>query len=216
MSSLPETPFTLHGGCNCKALRYTFPVPALASRPIVVPASADAGHGDIRLPMFNVDHCNDCRRASGSLTNFWMVAPRSDLSFQCLLRDGGEERIQLSGDELLFPSPASEKTFIVHYKSSHNDTFGADCIRAFCGRCGTMMSTGYFPWQLPIVAACSVQMGTLDREDLEKDGVRLERHLCCENGIDWVVKMVSEGDKGLQTSANLPKHPSWNMSDVMH
>jgi len=144
-----------------------------------------------------------------------MVAPRSDLSFQCLVRDGEEEYIQLSGDQLLFPETASEKTFIVHYKSSHNDAFGADCIRSFCGRCGTSISVGLFPWQLPMVAACSIQMGTLDRECLEMEGVRPERHLCCENGIHWVVKMVSEGDRDIKATGPLPKHPSWNAGEFV-
>lgn len=165
--------------------------------------------------MFNVDHCNDCRQATGSLTNFWMVAPRSDLSFQCLVRGSEKEHIQLSGDELLFPSTASEKTLIVHYKSSHNETFDADCIRSFCGRCGTAISVGYFPWKLPLVPTCSIQMGTLDREDLVKEGVKLERHLCCADGIDWVVKMVS-GDGDIQPTGSLPKHPSWNVGEFVY
>jgi hypothetical protein len=127
------------------------------------------------------------------------------------VRDGGEEHIQLAGDELLFPTTTPfEKTFVVHYKSSHNDTFGADCIRSFCGRCGTVISVGYFPWQLPLVAMCSIQMGTLDREDLEKEGVRPERHLSCEYGVDWIVKMVSEGDGHLQGTGPLPKYPSFS------
>lgn len=187
MSSIPETPFTLQGGCNCKAIRYTLSIPALPSRPIVFPASASGGQGDIRLPMFNIDHCNDCRRATGSLTNFWIVAPRSDLTFQCLVRGGsGEEYIQLPGDQLLFPEPGtvSEKTFIVHYKSSHNEDFGADCVRSFCGRCGTSLSVGLFPWRLPVVAACSVQMGTLDRECLEMEG--LGRRGICVVRMVWI------------------------------
>jgi hypothetical protein len=208
MSSLPENPFTLHGGCNCKALRYTLVVPALSSRPILWPASTSGGQGDIRLPMFSIDHCNDCRQATGSLTNVWMMAPRAEISFQCLVRDGEEEYIQLSGDHLLFPEKASEKTFIVHYKSSHNDALDADCIRSFCGRCGTTISVGLFPWKLPMVAPVSIQMGTLDRECLEMEGVRPERHLCCGDGVEWIVKMVSEGDKDLNASGPLPKHPS--------
>lgn len=215
MSSLPETPFTLHGGCNCKALRYTLPVPELSARPIVFPAAASAGQGDIRLPMFNVDHCDDCRRATGSLTTFWMVVPRAEISFQCVLRDSEEEHVTLSGEELLFPTTESKKTFIVHYNSSHNDTFGADCIRSFCGRCGTTISVGYSPWKFPIAASCSIQMGTLDREDLEKEGVRLQRHFFCEDGVKWVVKMISEGDKDLKATGPLPKHPSWNLGEIM-
>lgn len=80
------------------------------------------------------------------------------------------------------------------------------------------MSVGLFPWQLPLVATCSVQMGTLDREDLEKDCVRLERHLFCEDGVKWVVKMVSEGDRDLQVKATgpLPKHPSFHAGEFVH
>lgn len=131
------------------------------------------------------------------------------------MRDGKEEYIQLSGSQLLFPETASEKTFIVHYKSSHNEALDADTIRSFCGRCGTTISVGLFPWKLPMVAPVSIQMGTLDRECLEMDGLRPERHLCCKDGVDWVVKMVSEGDRDLKVTGSLPKHPSMNIGDFV-
>jgi len=217
MSTLPETSFTLHGSCNCKAIRYVLPVPALQSRQIWIPASESAGQGDIRVPFFSIDHCNDCRQATGSLLNFWMVAGRSDLKFQCLPRDGGEERIQLSTEDLIFPSPTSEKTFIAHYTSSRMEAFNTDVIRSFCGRCGTGMSCSVTPWPLQGVGAtCSIAMGTLDREDLEKEGVRPEKHLFCDVAIDWVVKMLSEGDQSLHGSGTaLPKHPGWHQGEFV-
>jgi hypothetical protein len=207
MSPLPETPFILHGGCNCKALRYTVSIPALSSRSAIDPAMFNLPGKPLVLPLFNIDHCNDCRRGSGSLVNFFMLAERSTIAFTCLLRDS-EEHIQLSGQELLFPSPASNKTFVTHYKSSHNVSFDSDCIRVFCGRCGTNFGLGQDPWKFPIAPTFSIQMGTLDRESLEMEGVRLERHFFCGVGLDWVVKLFSE-------DAGLTKHPAFNPFEPM-
>ena len=44
-------------------------------------------------------------------------------------------------------------------------------------------------------------MGTIDREYLEREELRVERHVWWDKGVGWVKEMFEEGDAGL------PKHP---------
>lgn len=77
---LPPTPLTIHGGCNCRAIRYTIQIPALSGRALhpLVEASKTPPPTDptaCRLPFACWDHCNDCRSAVGSLLPAWLCTP---------------------------------------------------------------------------------------------------------------------------------------------
>lgn len=81
---MPPEPFTITGGCNCRSIRYTINVPAFSDRPASVYCSPGASlPPDAKIPFIAIDHCNDCRRASGALLPIALVTETStgQLSF---------------------------------------------------------------------------------------------------------------------------------------
>ena len=59
---LPDTAITIHGGCNCRAIRYEVNIPLASDRPWH-PYSDE----EVHLPFLALYHCDDCRRATGAL-----------------------------------------------------------------------------------------------------------------------------------------------------
>ena len=54
-----------------------------------------------------------------------------------------------------------------------------------------------------------VVLGTIDREDLDGEALKPERHLWLDCGIDWVKRLATgKADK-------LPKHPSYKVNEVV-
>ena len=68
---LPAHAFGTHGGCHCHAIRYRIEIPPMSERPASHYCSEtvrkSGGQQSLTLPMVVIDHCNDCRRATGSI-----------------------------------------------------------------------------------------------------------------------------------------------------
>lgn len=96
MSTIPLTSTNLHGGCFCRAIRYQIVIPQAASRPLVPGAltlsdpyntaatTREANDSNTvnttsvlqpRCPQFELDHCQSCRRACGSIVQAWISRP---------------------------------------------------------------------------------------------------------------------------------------------
>lgn len=52
-------------------------------------------------------------------------------------------------------------------------------------------------------------MGTIDREDLEREELRPERHVWWDMGIGWIKELFGKGDEGM------PKHPLARITDFV-
>ena len=213
---LPDSPLTIHGGCNCRAIRYEINIPALSNRPFH-PYSDNS----VRLPFIVVCHCNDCRRASGTLTLAGICNPTEFLRISLLPRSSPlpslqQTRVEPQNDDAERPwVPARDvfkpsnvliapsDSFLASYKPSEGVT------RTFCARCGTNVTYSRHPMPEGWPEMLDILMGTVDREDLERDELRPERHVWWDKGIGWVRALFSEGDGGM------PKHPLAKLTDVI-
>jgi hypothetical protein len=132
----PKSAFTIQGGCNCEAIRYTVNVPEFAFRkqnPYRTPGTPP--DGDLRIPMVAVDHYNDCRRATGAILPMDLVTDIYTVSTTCVSRTDSEKGRDFTADELYnFETVAKRDVFLSLYKSSEKRT------RRFCGRCGTSLA----------------------------------------------------------------------------
>ena len=136
---LPAHALTIHGGCNCEAIRYRIDIPEVSERPanhyFSETARKTGNQQNLTLPMVAIDHCNDCRRATGSILPLWLLTPIAFVSSSCLLRsatspstDGSnskpkvdEEKARshwLPAAEVFTPGPVSSNTFLSFYESS--------------------------------------------------------------------------------------------------
>jgi hypothetical protein len=59
-----------------------------------------------------------------------------------------------------------------------------------------------------------IVLGSLDSESLERQGVRPDRHFYWDSGINWVKRLVAEGDSSLDTE-KLPRHPDGSRLEVV-
>ena len=206
---LPKEPLTIRGGCNCRAVRYEVSVPAFSERPQTVYKNPGADIGDLRLPAVYMDHCNDCRRATASIMPMGLVCPTQMVRTSVLptsakaenafdMPDSEREWVP-AGDIFDFRNPALKDFHLAVYKST------AGRSRWFCGRCGTMVVYSIDPGVIPAdwgwPPMLDVWLGTVDREDLEKDYMKPERMLWCEKGIPWIREMARNGAGGI------PEHP---------
>ena len=66
---LPPDPLTLRGGCNCRAIRCRINVPDISDRSLYFAKSSKSRQEKVHLPMIVIDPCNDCRRATGSISH---------------------------------------------------------------------------------------------------------------------------------------------------
>ena len=77
---LPDHTLVLHGGCNCRAILYKVQVPVRPERPL-----SPFADGQVPFPLVATDHCNDCRRATGSILPIWICVPPSLMACQSYL-----------------------------------------------------------------------------------------------------------------------------------
>lgn len=204
----PKTAFAIRGGCNCKAIRYIVDVPEFASRPQNPYRNLHAKlDEDLRVPMVAVDHCNDCRRATGAILPTGLATDIATISTTCATRGDPERYIDLTADELFDLETISQQdVFLTFYKSSEKRT------RWFCGRCGTslaytvdsrvILSDRGWPKMLDL------WLGTVDREDLDDgDKIEPERQLWCDMGVGWIRRFARNG---------MPEHPLTKIDQVIH
>jgi hypothetical protein len=238
MSSLPSGPVSLTGGCSCSAIRYTIAIPALASRDIFTSqqsASTSSGHhhhaGAVsapsspstapRLPFVTLDHCQDCRRATGTVLQSWFICPRPWVSFRLQPRDADDddrprepsyadpfsptEAFPCQAPSFVEPEPELlKKSYLACFQSS------PDVRRCFCARCGTTLTyayTGPVSADVKMPPLVDVALGSLDAECIA--GVKPERHCWWDDGLDWVKKMVWRGD------TSLLRHPGGRINQLI-
>lgn len=203
---LPKDAFVINGGCGCGAVRYKLSIPELSQRPLH-PYSQKSGRGEaVRLPMTCVDHCNDCRRATGNLLPLWICVPVAFVTASVIRRSSANPDTDpvkrktapaeprgpwAPAKEIFMPGPASSDSFLGFYHSSERRT------RSFCGRCGTYLAYSINPMPKGWPDMLDILLGTVDREDLDGHALAPERQLWWDCGIDWVQKLATEGAGGL-------------------
>ena len=187
---LPPEPLTLQGGCNCRAIRYKIDIPAISDRPLHFPKPSDSNQEKVHLPMIVVDHCNDCRRATGSILPFGICTPISMGSTSCTARSDSTKQpksgaVQSAGPwlpakEIFKSSAASANTLLTFYESSEGRK------RSFCGRCGTDLAYSIFSTPEGWPEMLDLVLGTIDREFLGGSNLVPERQLWWDCGVDWI------------------------------
>ncbi|KAJ9628830.1 hypothetical protein H2203_002733 [Taxawa tesnikishii (nom. ined.)] len=200
---------TITGGCNCRAFRYKVEVPPYDQRAEIPYYEAGYSPRDVRLPITFLDHCNDCRRASGALLPMGMITELATVSLSCLLRTSAEalEPPYEPAAHVLDNPDVLERTYIAEYQNKPGR------YRWFCSRCGTHL--GYM---LDAALAAKVWpdsprmmdiwLGTVDREHLEQEWIKPERIFWCDYKIQWISDLARDGAGGL------PEHPEWKINEV--
>jgi hypothetical protein len=220
----PDHPFTAKGGCFCRAIRYKISVPVKSERPLNVFHEGGPDFPSPSLPMICIDHCNDCRRSTGSILPHWMVTPANYVEVSCIPRSStvipansntaktsGEEEEKSRGawinavDIFTSDTAASSDTWLSFYLSSQGRT------RCFCARCGTNVVAHVDPKHLPPGAPhfMAIVLGTIDREDLEVHELKAERQLWYDLGIRWIKEISDHGQKDILT------HPLWQVNKTI-
>ena len=207
---LPDHALTFHGGCNCKAIRYRVDIPPLASRPLNPFSTPD---DPVHFPMIATDHCNDCRTATGSILPTWICVPADMMTVSIRPAPPPEPaspNVDINNGpwrpamEVLKAGsvPADEKSTVRYYGSSPKIT------RTFCGNCGTNLTYQIFPMVEGYPDIFDTVLGTIDRENLEKEWFVPDRQCWWSLGVPWVQKFSSEGLK-------VPKHPIYKVNELV-
>jgi hypothetical protein len=200
---LPASVLTITGSCNCAAIRYRVSIPPLDERPLH-PLSPAEGT-PVPLPFIVLDHCNDCRRATGSLLPAWLCAPIAICTVSLVTASLASHAPQAAArhDQLdesrgswiaatdVFTSNATNSDhFLANYESSN------ERWRWFCRRCGTSIAyTAVMPEAWPDML--DITLGSVERGCLDKDAMVPESHLWWDCGIGWVRKLATEGLGGV-------------------
>lgn len=204
---LPEHALIIHGGCNCRAIRYRIEIPQLSSRPRNPFSTPD---NPIHLPMVATDHCNDCRTATGSILPTWICVPAEMMTVS--LRpapppnptspkiDSNDGPWRPAMDVLTAGAATAEGSTLRCFGSSPKRT------RTFCGHCGTNLTYAIFPMVEGFPDIFDTVLGTVDREDLEKDWLAPDRHCWWSKGVPWVQALARDGSQ-------VPRHPSFKVRE---
>ena len=128
----------------------------------------------------------------------WFICPPEWVEFTLEPRKSGDEEQKINAGCMAYlreDKTLAERTWLTHFKKAENSN------RTFCGRCGTQMTffrTGAItPLRQVLGPFLDISVGTFDQEYLEMEGFRPVAQFWHDNGIPWVVKLVSEGKKGL-------------------
>ncbi|KAF2112073.1 hypothetical protein BDV96DRAFT_649435 [Lophiotrema nucula] len=209
----PPEPFTYHGGCNCRSIRYRIAVPAEMSRPLNIYGTSAAPE---RLPMSVICQCNDCRRTHGQAFGFALINVLSWASFSLRSQseeerkeEHKEEKVGEERQEDWIPAPAlfdattGPRLDVPVLKDSTLKFFRSSPNRArgFCSNCGTPLCYFAFatPDKLPEgwYPQLDIWAGTVDRGDLEKEWFRPERELWTDFGLEWGMGITKKGASGV-------------------
>ncbi|KAF8860240.1 hypothetical protein BDZ45DRAFT_741603 [Acephala macrosclerotiorum] len=190
---LPNHAFTLHGGCNCHAIRYKIDVPVFKDRFLHPTRHQEhlPEEDKIRFPMSLICHCNDSRSSSGALINYGLACLNEYVSFKFELRPSSssdqvqtEEKLSkewIPASSIFPPSPFPERkdTYLSFYQSSEK------------------------PWPKFL----DIWTGTIDKAGLEREGedekgewLRPVGHIWVDVEIPWVGRLACEG------SGRCPRH----------
>ena len=215
MSDFPTDKVILNGGCYCSAVRYQINIPPYQGRPFPSTKEEDTDSGQTRFPFITFDHCNDCRKATGTIVPSWIMCPQSWVKWSvpmsksefpvpkgCL--EGADvnagERVEMTTEDYI-KRPSALDGFVTAFNSS------PETWRTFCTRCGSNLSYVCLKdMGKDRVSQIDINCGSLDRDSLEMPGVRPNAHFYCRYGIDWVQKVLWEGDSTVRGKA-LPKYP---------
>jgi hypothetical protein len=213
---LPDEALRVEGGCNCGAIRYCIAIPTRAERQLHPLAPAGAA---IHMPFLVLDHCNDCRRATGSILPAWLCAPLDMCSVSlvaassAILASKATERVgqakEQSGQwtpaaEVFTPTQAPTALTRDHFLTSFESS--DQRWRWFCGRCGTNVAyTAAMPAGFP--SMLDITLGSVDRRYLDSNALVPERHLWWDYGIGWIRRLATEGYD------MLPVHPNYNVAE---
>ena len=101
---MPKSAFTVSGGCNCRAVRYTISIPDSDFRVVVTTTApfeppSELDSIQLTLPFAAIDYCNDCRSATGAIMPMWLCVPASMITATCL-RVTSDERTDTSPSDL--------------------------------------------------------------------------------------------------------------------
>ncbi|KAH7416664.1 hypothetical protein BKA64DRAFT_768233 [Cadophora sp. MPI-SDFR-AT-0126] len=213
MSPLPAEGLTLHGGCDCSHILYTITIPPLSSRPI---AFTDKDTGEAHhFPQSFLDHCNRCRRVSGSLIPAWLTVPQDWVTWTLT---------SLSPSNSVQPWTCTTRDLVTLHDSDkrgekseysvRNYISSPGIRRSFCGDCGTNLAFVNLERNLGgdgdgRVATVDVVLGSLERSSLEVEGVWPGRHEYWDSGVEWIRRLVTEGDGVLRAGGveKVPRHP---------
>lgn len=202
MAFLPKERLTLTGGCFCGACRYTIFVPAYDERPLhptakSTPISA-TDSVPTRIPVIDIDHCNNCRRVSGAIFQVWFICPATWVNWDLQTLAG--ETITLSSADATGPEAKDHPLHLKRFQATDRAT------RSFCGKCGTNLS--YFSHKrYGPEAVIDIGVGSMDQDSLKL--AKPDRHGWWEFGTGWIQDLVTKGNKWLV------KHHTGDMSQVV-
>ena len=186
---LPKEALTILGGCNCRNITYRIKVPALKDRPLHPNYDTSSKLPPVYQPFVFTDHCNDCRRATGSILPAWISGPLEYFSVSFGPPRQGESddsREWIPAQEVFKGRNELNEGKLGIYISSPGRH------RYFCLICGTNLA--YWEEQLP--SMLDVLLGTVDAEYLKTEALRPERHLWWNLGISWMREYLDSGDGG--------------------
>lgn len=215
---LPDEALRIEGGCNCRAVRYCVAIPGIADRPLHPLAPTES---PVPMPFLALDHCNDCRRATGSVLPAWLCAPLDMCSVSLVATSSAtlapraatrESQAEEQGGAWLpaadaftiCPAPTATKGdhFLTSFESSHQRW------RWFCVRCGTNVAyTAAMPEGFP--SMLDITLGSVDRRYLDSEALVPERHLWWDYGIDWIRRLATTG------YGMLPIHPDYRIAETV-
>ena len=202
MAFLPKEAFTLTGGCFCGACRYTVAVPALEDRPVhptakPTPISATESV-KTRIPVIDLDHCNNCRRTSGAIIQCWFICPADWVKWELQTTSGDTNTFSTA--DAVGPEPKDTSTHLKRFQATDRAT------RSFCGNCGTNL-TYYSHKRYGPEAVVDITVGSLDQESLEI--AKPDRHGWWDFGTGWIQDLLTKGNGWLV------KHSTGDMSQVV-
>jgi hypothetical protein len=109
------------------------------------------------------------------------------------IEEGAERTPWIPASET-FIRDSKYNTYLSFFESSPTKT------RSFCSRCGTPLTYAVVPMPEGWPDMLDIVLGTVDREDLEKD-LAPEREMWQDRGIPWIQNFARIGSGGI------PRHP---------